>query len=121
MNYNSRYKAIEELITAFKINKKVYVEKLEEEKNKLVKRGSNDKELKQKACVIVKFFDMKFKSKKQNLVQSFFVQHRNWNAKNEGLKWLRDIKTKSSHPVKIEFIPEIFIALPEADEVSNAL
>jgi hypothetical protein len=66
MNYNSRYKAIEDFITAFKINKKVYVEK-------------------------------------------------------QGLKWLRDIKTKSSHPVKIKFIPEIFVALPEADEVSNAL
>jgi len=37
MNYNSRHKAIDDFITGFKINKKVYAEKLSREKEKLAK------------------------------------------------------------------------------------
>jgi putative transposase len=103
MNYNSRHKAIDDFITAFKINKKVYAEKLAKEKEKLAKRGLKGKELKQRACSNVKFFAMKFKSKKKKIVESFYVQHRDWNAKNGGLKWLRDIKTKCSHLPEVKF------------------
>jgi hypothetical protein len=42
------------------------------------------------------------KSKKK-LVESFYAQHRDWNANNGELKWLRDIKIKCSHPIGIKF------------------
>jgi hypothetical protein len=51
----------------------------------------------------IKFFDMKFKSKKKNLIQSFYVQLRDWNAKNDKFNWLIDIKAKCSHPLDIKF------------------
>jgi hypothetical protein len=35
-------------------------------------------------CFNVKFFDIKFKCKK-NLIRFFYVQHRDWNANNGGL------------------------------------
>ncbi len=84
---NSRQKAIKDLRTSFKIINIVYKEKLKKEKDRLKKQVlKGKKNLEQIDSANVKFFDMKFKSKK-SLTESFY-----WNAKNGELKWLRDIK-----------------------------
>ncbi len=50
MNYNNRRKAIENFIKGSKTNKKLYTKKLDEEKNKLEKRGLEGSKSKQKTC-----------------------------------------------------------------------
>lgn len=51
----------------------MYKEKLKKEKERLAKQGLKVKALKQKDNVNVKFFGMKFKNKRKNLTQFFYM------------------------------------------------
>jgi hypothetical protein len=66
MLHNSRDKAMDDFVTAFKTNKKIYKEKLDKEKERLRKYGLKGKALDQRANTNIKFFDIKFRSKRRS-------------------------------------------------------
>jgi hypothetical protein len=69
--YDSRDEAVQDFISAFKINKKKYYQ-------------SNKNH----------YFQMHFKSKKRKRQESFFIRERHWNQKTGKFAWLKQIKTK---------------------------
>jgi putative transposase len=104
MLYNCRDKAMEDFVSAFEISKKMYGERLEKERTRLrEKKGIRGKALDNEANNRIPFFDMKFKSKKQKLAESFYIRYKDWNAPTGRLSWLRNIKTKSRHPIEINY------------------
>ncbi len=76
MLHNSRDKEVDDFVTAFKTNKKIYKEKLEMEKERLRKYGLKGKAMNQRANTNIKFFDIKFRSKKKKLVESFYIRYK---------------------------------------------
>jgi len=67
MLHNCRDKAIEDFVSAFETSKKMYRERLEKERTRLrEKKGIRGKALEDEVNNRIRFFDMKFKSKKKN-------------------------------------------------------
>jgi len=100
--WDSRDEACKEFISAVKINWKVYKEKVQAKAEILQKKGLSKTKAKEQASKSVTMFDMKFKSKKRKKTESFFIRERNWNQKNSGVSWLRQIKSKETFDIKYD-------------------
>jgi hypothetical protein len=74
MLHNSRDKAVDDFVAAFKTNKKSYKEKLEKEKERRRNYGLKGTALHQRANTNIEFFDIRFRSKKKKLVKSFYIR-----------------------------------------------
>jgi len=103
LNYDSRDGAVQDFIAAWKINEKMYKEKLEKEENRLRETGLTIKQSKEQAKKNISMFTMKFKSKKKKLTESLYIRERHYNQKKGNLSWLKNIRTKSKHKVEIKY------------------
>jgi hypothetical protein len=101
-NWNSRDEAVVDFVSSYKISKKVYTKRLEEEQTRLRKQGFTIKNAKTQALKNISEPMMKFKSKKKKLQQSFFIRSRDWNADGNAA-WLRKIRTKCKYLVAIDY------------------